>query len=324
MDWTQAISNARERIKPHILNTPLYPSPALSAKNKGQVWLKLESEQFTGSFKARGALNKILSLSPEEKAPGFITASTGNHAQGFARALSLSGDKGTIYLPKNAAPAKVEALRHYDVQLEFYGEGCLETELHAKAIAEKEGLIWVSPYNDPDVIAGQGSIGVELTESLDHIDVVLACIGGGGLMSGLSTWMKAKSPKTKVIGCLPENSPEMYLSVEKGEVVILDDPLDTLSDGSAGGLEKESITFDICRKNVDDYILVSEDEIARAIAFMVEKHHKIIEGAAGVALASFLKNAETFQGLNVVIVLCGSNISSSKLREILNEAASQK
>lgn len=321
MDWTDAISEARERISPHILNTPLYPSPYLSKKNKGQVWLKLESEQYTGSFKARGALNKVLKLSAEEKAPGLVTASTGNHAQGFARALSISGDKGTIFLPKNAAPAKVDALRHYGVQLEFYGEGCLETELHAKAIAEEEGRVWVSPYNDPEVIAGQGTIASEITEALEKVDVVLACIGGGGLMSGLSSWFKVHSPKTKVIGCLPENSPEMYLSARKGEVVIIEDPLDTLSDGSAGGLERDSITFDICRKNVDDYILVSEAEIAAAIAFMVQKHHKIIEGAAGVAIASFMKNAEQFEGLNVVIVVCGSNISTLKLREILNEAS---
>lgn len=321
MDWTAAISKARDRIKPHILKTPLYPSPYLSKKSGGQVWLKLESEQYTGSFKARGALNKILSLSAEEKAPGLVTASTGNHAQGFARALSISGDKGTIFLPKNAAPAKVEALRYYDVQLEFYGEGCLETELHAKALAKKEGLVWVSPYNDPDIIAGQGTIASEITETLDKVDVVLACIGGGGLMSGLSAWFKSRSPKTRVIGCLPENSPEMYLSVEKGEVVIIDEPLDTLSDGSAGGLESESITFDICRRNVDDYILVNEEEIASAITFMVEKHHKIIEGAAGVAIASFIKNAEQFKGLNVVIIVCGSNISTLRLREILNEAS---
>ncbi|MDF1664704.1 MAG: threonine/serine dehydratase [Planctomycetota bacterium] len=321
MDWTDAISQARERISPHILNTPLYSSPYLSKKNEGQVWLKLESEQYTGSFKARGALNKILKLSAEEKAPGLITASTGNHAQGFARALSISGDKGTIFLPKNAAPAKVEALRHYEVQLEFYGEACLETELHAKAIAEKEGRVWVSPYNDPDIIAGQGTIASEITEALPKVDVVLACIGGGGLMSGLSSWFKTHSPKTKLIGCLPENSPEMYLSVEKGEVVIIDEPQDTLSDGSAGGLESESITFDICRQNVDEYILVSEDQIASAITFMVTKHHKIIEGAAGVAIASFMKDAKRFKGLNVVIVVCGSNISTEKLREILNEAS---
>jgi threonine dehydratase len=319
MDWTQAISEAYERIRPHILNTPLFPSPYLEQKSGGKVWLKLESEQYTGSFKARGALNKVLKLPAEDKKAGLITASTGNHAQGFARALTISGDRGTVYLPTNAAPAKVEALGCYSAELEFYGSGCLETEMHAKAVAADKGMLWVSPYNDREVIAGQGTIAMEIAEKLDRVDVLLACIGGGGLISGISSWFKANRPETKIIGCLPENSPEMYLSMKEGEVVVIDDPLETLSDGSAGGLEKGAMTFDICRENVDDYILVSEEEIAAALRFMVHKHHKIVEGAAGVAIASFLKEAKRFEGLNVVIIVCGANISTQKLTEVLHE-----
>ncbi len=317
MNLFPEIIAAEKRIKANILKTPLYPSNYLSQLSEGQVFLKLENEQYTGSFKARGALNKILSATPEEVATGFITASTGNHAQGFARALSIAGATGTIFLPENASPAKVEALKSYPVDLEFYGHNSLETELHAKAIAEKRGLIWVSPYNDPLIVAGQGTMGLEInTQAPDSIDYVLGCIGGGGMMAGVSTAIKNISPQTTVVGCLPEKSPEMYLSVKAGKVVFIDFE-ETLSDGSAGGLEDGSITFPICQKYVDEYTLVTEEAIADSIRLIAQKHHKIIEGAAAVAVASFLKELEKYKGKTVVIIICGANISMKKLKEIL-------
>ena len=316
-DLFPKIINARQRIRENILKTPLYPSSYLSSLSGGKVYLKLENEQYTGSFKARGALNKILTSSEAEKRTGFITASTGNHAQGFARALAIAGAKGLIFLPENAAPAKVEALKTYPVQLEFFGKNSLETELHAKEVAKARGLVWVSPYNDPLIIAGQGTMGLEIKEQAKGaIDYVLGCVGGGGMLSGIAIALKALSPDTRIIGCLPEKSPEMYLSVKAGEVVFIE-PEDTLSDGSAGGLEADSITFPICRQLLDGYTLVSEEEIANAIRFMAEKHHKIIEGAAGVALASFFKQIETYRGKTVVIIICGGNISIEKLRVCL-------
>ncbi len=158
---------------------------------------------------------------------------------------------------------------------------------------------------------------MEILEQCDHVDYVFACIGGGGLMSGLATWIKWHSPDTRIIGCLPERSPEMYLSVKAGKVVVLEESLDTLSDGSAGGLEEDSITFEICRKLVDEYALASEEEIADAIRFMASQHHKIVEGAAGVALACYMKMAERLAGASVAIVVCGANISSEKLKSLL-------
>ena len=317
MNWAEEILLAKERLGEDILRTPMFPSTYLSAMNEGQVFLKLESEQHTGSFKARGALNKIRSMSAVQKEVGMITASTGNHAQGFARAVTLAGGDGVIYLPTTASPAKVEALRHYPVGLEFHGAHALETELHAKAKAEELGKTWVSPYNDAMVVAGQGTIGLEMLEQVPHLDYVLACVGGGGMMSGVASWIKHRSPETKVIGCLPERSPEMALSVEKGEVVVFEESLDTLSDGSAGGLETDSITFELCRDLVDEFLLVSEDEIADAIRFMAHQHHKIIEGAAGVAIATFIKHAEKYKGATVGIVVCGANITMDKLKTII-------
>ena len=311
------IKKAAARISGQVLQTPLFYSKYLSALNKGQVYLKLESEQYTGSFKARGALNKILGLSSSEKAKGLITASTGNHAQGFARALEIANAEGTIFLPTNAEASKVEALKAYKVGLQFHGADALTTELHAMKFAEASGQIWISPYNDPEVIAGQGTLALEMTSQLNQIDTVLGCIGGGGMMSGVATWLNQASPKTKIIGCLPENSPEMYLSVKKGEVVFIETPLPTLSDGSAGGLESDAITFDICRELIHDYELTSESEIGLAIKYMVDKHHKIIEGAAGVALASFFKRAAELGNQTVVIIICGGNITTEKLKSLL-------
>lgn len=311
------ISDASARIKGQVLKTPLFYSTYLSELSSGEVYLKLESEQYTGSFKARGALNKVLKLSPEVRSKGLVTASTGNHAQGFARALTIAGAKGTIYLPTNAESSKVEALKYYDAQLEFHGDDPLTTELYAKEIAANTGQVWVSPYNDWDVIAGQGTIGVEITEELSDVEAVFGCIGGGGMMSGVASWIKEVSPGTKIVGCLPANSPEMYLSVKQDKVVMLDEYKPTLSDGSAGGLEEDSITFEICKGLIDSYELVEEIKIAERIKFMVDKHHKIVEGAAAVALSGFIDNAQQYINQKVVIIICGANITTSKLKEIL-------
>ncbi len=319
MNTIDNIAAAERRIRQHILTTPLVYSPVLNKLNRGTVFLKLENEQCTGSFKARGALNKVLVLSPAEKAAGLITASTGNHAQGFARALSISGDTGSIFLPENASSSKVEALKKYDVSLEFYGVDALETEVHAREMARDSGQQWISPYNDQHILAGQGTVAVEILAQLENVDAVFVCIGGGGLMSGIASWVKHHKPDTKIIGCLPTNSPEMYLSVKADRIIELDNPLDTLSDGSAGGIEPGAITFDICRALVDQYVLVDEDEIANAMRLVYHNHNQIIEGAAGVAVGAFIKSSKSFIGQNVAIVICGGNVSKTTLQKVLDE-----
>jgi threonine dehydratase len=313
------IQEASDRISPHILQTPLLYSNELSRLNQGEVFLKLESEQYTGSFKARGSLNKIIKYQ-DQKAHGFIAASTGNHAQGVARGLALTDSPGRIIMPHSTKSTKRKAVESYGVPIEIFGNNPIESEEYARELAEKTGSIWVSPYNDLDVIAGQGTMAMEITDQLSKVDSVLGCIGGGGMMSGLSSWFDHFDSDTQMIGCLPEHSPEMYLSVEKGEVVILDEIPDTLSDGSAGGLEKDAITFDICKELIDDYVLTSEKEIAHSIRWMVDTYHKIIEGSAGVALASFLKNPDRYVGKTVVIIICGSNIETKTLLEVLSNS----
>ena len=319
MNLYQEIKEAHDRIKGKVLHTPLFHSSYLSALNEGKVFLKLESEQYTGSFKARGALNKVLKTCENTlKPPCFITASTGNHARGVARAVALTNTRGKAFLPINADSAKIKALKNDDISIEFYGKNPITTELYAKKKAKEEESIWISPYNDYDVIAGQGTIATEILNDIDtEIDALFGCIGGGGMMSGVACWMKELSPKTTIVGCLPKNSPEMYLSIQNDEVTFLKEYTPTLSDGSAGGLEKDAITFDLCRKWIDEFYLVDEEAIQFGIKYMINTHHKVIEGAASVALSAFIKNIDHYKNKCVVIIICGSNISVEVLKKLL-------
>ena len=311
------ILKAERRIRPFTLTTPLLHSLPLSQYG-ANVYLKLESEQYTGSFKARGSMNKVLALTPEERKCGVVTASTGNHGQGVARAAKEAGIKCVVFVPKNADPSKIEAIEQYGARVRYTEAGASETISHgqAKQYANEHHMAWVSPYNDLQVIAGQGTIAIELVSQLVGIDYVFITVGGGGLISGIATYLSAVSPETKVVGCLPEHSPEMYRSVQAGKFVPFQS-MPTLSDGSAGGFEEDSVTLPLCRELVKDWTLVSEGEIKDAIQFVLSAHHKLIEGAAGVAIASYLKRKEEFVGKNVAILICGSNIASATLKAIL-------
>lgn len=317
MNITKEVLSAEQRIRAYTLTTPLLESKELSKRVGGKVYLKLENEQHTGSFKARGSLNKILSLSPLEKAKGIVTASTGNHALGVARALEITGTQGTIFLPEHASKAKVAALSHYTAELQFYGRDSLQTELHAKKTAKEKGCVWVSPYDDPKIMGGQGTIAVELCQQLAAFDAILVTMGGGGLISGIGSYLNTERPSTKIIGCQPANSPEMTLSLKKGEIVALEAYVDTLSDGSAGGIEPDAMTFPICQQVVDDCLLVSEKEIKTALRLVVHHHKKIIEGAAAVTVAALLKHKAQFKNKTVVLVICGGNIDIEKLKQII-------
>ncbi|MGD8426659.1 MAG: threonine/serine dehydratase [Balneolaceae bacterium] len=316
MDLFQEITEANQRIKDQILHTPLLYSRWLSRFCKGEVYLKLESEQVTGSFKARGSLNKVKWIQEQNISALPVTASTGNHGLGFARACDLLGIKGKVFLPHGAVSSKVDAIKAYNVEIEFYGNDPFTTETYARQAAEDNGWLYISPYNDLQIIAGQGTIGIEILEKLPAPDNVLATVGGGGLISGIGSYIMKKSPATRIIGCQPENSPEMSVSVHAGEYRKIESK-PTLSDGSAGGFEPDSITFELCKKLVDDFILISEDEIREAIRSMIKNHSKLVEGSAGVAIGSLLKYPDRFAGKTTVIVICGANISIEKLQSLL-------
>ncbi len=316
-DIKKEVLAAENRIRPFIRKTLLDYSVPLSRATGCQVFLKCETMQYTGSFKARGAFNKLLSLTPTEREQGIVAASTGNHGAGVAYGLYKLDIPGIIYVPKNASPTKIDNIRNYSNQIEFFGHDCMETEIHALKQAKQNNMTYVAPYNDPLVIAGQGTIGFELEKQLKDMDVVFVPIGGGGLISGIGGYLKETFPNIKIMGCLPENSPVMAECVKAGKIINME-VKPTISDATKGCLEPDSITFEICQKYVDDYVLVSEEEIKNAIVLLLRTQHHLVEGAAGVALASFLKIHQQFQNKNVVIILSGANISLDNLKTIIS------
>jgi threonine dehydratase len=310
----EKILQAEKAIRPYVRQTPLEYSYPLSKETSCEVYLKLENIQVTGSFKARGSMNKILSLKNDNR--NIVTASTGNHGLGVANALKALNKKGTIYLPSKASPAKVEAIKQRGIPIEFHGESGEVTETYTRALADKTNQVYISPYNDEVVIAGQGTIGVELFRQLPELDAVFVSIGGGGLIAGIATYLKAINPDIKIIGCLPANAPVMYECVKAGKIIDVPEK-PTLSDGTAGGIDHDSITFEICRNLIDEYVLVSEAEILSAMRMILKDHHQVIEGSAGVAVASILKLQEQFIGKKVAAIICGGNVSEAVLKKVV-------
>lgn len=310
------ILQAADRISPFIRRTPLDEALALSQQGGDTVYLKQENLQHTGSFKLRGAFNKLSSLAPEERLRGVVTASSGNHGAAVAYALRTLGAPGVIFVPEHAATVKVDAIRRLGAEVRFHGEDSVDTEAHARAHAERSGQVYISPYNDRAIVAGQGTAGVEIAADLPHVDAIYVTVGGGGLISGVAAALKAARPGVRVVGCLPVNSPVMYESVRAGRIVEMAS-LPTLSDGSAGGIERNAITLDFCRALVDDWVLVSEAEIAAAMRLVMETQHLLVEGAAGAAVAGYLNDPQRGRGQIVAIVLCGGNIDLGTLKRIL-------
>lgn len=322
MITTVDIEEAAQRLAPHINTTPLVLSDYLSGETSAKVAIKAEHQQKTGSFKFRGALNKTLQLTDLDKTTGIIAASSGNHGIATAAAASIRGIPCKVYLPSKASPAKVSAIKAFGaeiVAIDSADSG--EAEIAARSVAEKTSAIYVSPYNDCDVIAGQGTIGFELLRDLSsaglhQVDAVVVAVGGGGLISGIATWLKAESPSTLVIGASPAHDQAMVASIQAGKIYT-PNAQPTFSDGTAGGIEPEAITFEMCQMLVDRWMSISEVEIASAVAAMIDYHHQLVEGAAGVAIAGAKRFAEANPGSSVVAISCGANVSSSTLRNML-------
>ena len=307
---------AANSIGQYVRETPLDYSPFFSELTGANVWLKLENLQHTGSFKLRGAFNKLVSLSDSERESGCVTASSGNHGAAVAYAMKALGVHGVVFVPEQTSSTKVDSIRRAGADIRFFGTDGLDTEQHAREYAAENGSVYLSPYNDEQVIIGQGTCGVEIARQLPGVDAVFVAVGGGGLISGVGSFLKSVNSSMDVIACQPEASAVMAESVKAGK--ILDLPSErTLSDGTAGGIEPEAITFDICRDVVDEFVLVSEEEIAEAMRQFIDSHHMLIEGAAGVAIAGLVKRAESFRGRDVVVVVCGGNISRETLRSVI-------
>lgn len=257
----------------------------------------------------------MLALSRDELERGVVTASTGNHGAAVAFASSQLNAKATVFVPANASASKLANIRRRGGEIREYGEDSAETEVFAREYAAEHELTYVSPYNDPLVIGGQGTIAVELERQLDTIDTVIVAVGGGGLIAGIASHLKATRPATRIIGCSPSNSPVMIRSVEAGQLLDLPST-PTLSDGTAGGVEAGAITFPVIRDQVDEFVTVSEPEIASAMLSFMDVHSMLIEGAAGVAVAAYRKVAGDLAGKNTVVVLCGGNIGMDTLRGV--------
>lgn len=310
-----ATSEAAARIAPHIRRTPAHYALSISNEIGADVWCKLENVQVTGSFKVRGAMNKLLCLDDGDST-SVVAASTGNHGAAVAYGCQRLDLPCTVYVPEEASRAKVEAIERRGATVRKVAGDPLQAERAARRDADRQGLVYISPYNDATVVAGQGTVGVELADQLDHCDVLVVAVGGGGLIAGTAAAVKARWPDLRVIGVSPQNSAVMARSVAAGRILQLDTER-TLSDGNAGGVEEGAITFELCRELVDDWIEVTEDQIASELRRFIDTEHMLIEGSAAAALAGCRIAAQRRQDATMAVVLCGGNIGVDTLTQVL-------
>lgn len=315
MVTAEQIERAHQHIKKDIHQTPLIFSPKLSELSGASVYLKMEQWQVSGSFKIRGVLTKLNSLKEEDFNKEFVAASTGNHAAAFAHAADKKNFKAVLFLPESVNETKLNALDSYAIKKNISGATSKETELKATVYAQEKKAILIHPYNDWEIIKGQGTIGVELKKQLENIDQVLVPIGGGGLASGLSLFFKETA--TKIIGCQPINAAEMYSSIKLDRIVSTSD-LATISDATAGGIEENALTFEVCKNELSGFELVDELGMKEAIAFMVKYHQIILEPAAALSVAAIL-NTSKYRGERIVLILTGRKINSTLLTKILSD-----
>lgn len=319
-DVASDVEVAAARIDRHVRDTPLEESVVLSREVGARVLLKLESAQVSGSFKARGAFNKLLSLGPAERTAGIVTALTGNHALATAHALAVLGIQGEIFLPATASAVKVEALRARGAHLRFIEGDPGIAEVAARAYAGETGRVYMSPYNDREVIAGQGTIACELVETVDSFDSVMVPVGGGGLIAGIAGFLKARRPSVRVVACQPTALAVMTHSVAAGRLLELPSQA-SISDATVGLVEAGSLTFPICQTCVDEWALLEEGELRSAVRLIAEHHSVLIEGAGALAVAALRRRADHRRGQTIVLILSGSHIGLPLLADILREGA---
>jgi len=309
------VKQAEERIRPYLRQTDLEPTPFLCHRTT-TVHCKLENRQPTGSFKVRGACNKLLTLTEDQRQGGVVAASTGNHGAAVAYCADLLQVTCLVFVNEDASPLKIRAIERLGATIRRAGKDAVETEAIARKYAHSHDHTYISPYNDPQVVGGQGTVGYELAQQLDRIDTVFLALGGGGLISGVAGYLKSVNPSVEIVGCSPVNSPVMIESIRAGKIVEMTS-LPTLSDGTAGGVEPGAITFAWCRELVDSYVTVSEEAIAASLRSYMRAQHHLIEGAAAVAIDAYRQERERLVGKNVVIVICGGNIALDTLRRVL-------
>lgn len=300
----------------HRLKGLLQPTPLESAPDLGEnIYLKLENANKTHSFKIRGALNAVLSLGESAWGKGIVAASSGNHAQAVAYASHLTKTHAQILMPKHTPQKKIKGVKRYGAEAILFGDNYDEAEAEGLRRGREKGLTWVSPYNDPHVIAGAGTVGVEIIEQLPDVERVVVCVSGGGLIAGVATAVKQLKPEVEVIGVNALSAPAMYNvfhQTDKPQV------WDTLAEALSGDIEDGSITIPISRKYVDDIVLVTEEQIANAMRWMINVQGWIVEGGGAVGIASLLHDVIPDDDRITAIVVSGGNVDGSTLRDILN------
>ncbi|MFP3951131.1 MAG: threonine/serine dehydratase [Candidatus Bathyarchaeia archaeon] len=310
------VLEARKRIKPYLLRTPLLSYGGLSKLLGCNIYVKHENVNPTGAFKIRGGINLVSQLSPEERERGVITASTGNHGQSIALASKIFGAKAIICVPWASNPDKLAEIRRLGAQIIEEGREYEDAKLHAERVAEEEGYRYIHSGNEPHLIAGVATYTLEILEEQPALDYLFVPVGGGSGASGAGIVIDSISPETKLIGVQSEKAPSVYLSWREGEIVSTESA-DTMADGLATR-RAFKLPLRIIRKHLDDFVLVSEEAIKRAINTYVEEAHTIAEGAGAAPLAAALKIKDRLQDKKVGLVLSGGNLTSESLKEILN------
>jgi threonine dehydratase len=302
---------ARRRISGYLRPTPLEAVPGLGDK----VWLKLENANRTHSFKVRGALNAMLALSDEARAKGIVTASSGNHAQGVAYAAYLLGVQAKILMPVHTPLRKVDGVKRYGAEAVLFGATYDETEAEGRRLEQVEGKTFVSPYNDANVVAGAGTIGLEILDDLPEVERVLVPASGCGLISGVGLAVKSVHPTVEIIGVCAVSAPALYNYMQGTQHPQV---WDTLAEALSGEIEKGSITFDLVKRAVDRVVMVSEDAIAAAMRWMAYRAGWIVEGGGAVGVAALLSGVVEAADVPTVIVISGGNADETTLRQVLN------
>lgn len=314
--FSRDVKKAYSAIRKEIVLTPLEPSLSLSRMLGAEIYVKWECLQTTGSFKLRGAMNKILGLSASQRRRGVVSASTGNHGLAIHHAAKRHGVPLTLFLPEHAAPEKIARLKAAGADLAFFGASCDLAEIHARKHALSSGRVFVSPYNDLDIILGQGTVGLEVFEDFPGVEDIVVPIGGGGLIAGVGGYLKGRNPTIRVVGVEPVNSAFMKASFEAGRLIDVKEKK-TIADAVAGGIEPGSVTFPLCRRYVDMICTVSEDDIKKSMALLHSLHGHSVEGAGALSLAAVMTDPDTFRGRRVVLVVSGMNVAPALFRKAM-------
>lgn len=315
------VSAARERIARIAVETPILDSPELSDCTGAHVWLKLENLQVTGSFKVRGAANKMLTLSKAEAERGVVTCSSGNHGRAVAYVADLLDITAVVCVPEWVDPTKLEAIRRHGAETVLHGMTYDEAEEESLAIQKERGLVYVHPFDDRHVVAGQGTIGLELLEQLPLLDTAVVPLSGGGLISGIALALKRERPELRVVGVSAVNARVMHESLDAGRPISFPEE-DTIASALSGGIGLDNrYTFQLVRDLVDEYLLVSEKEIRDAMAFAATEHKVLVEGGGAVGIAALLSKKFTGVGENVAVIVSGGNIEARLLARLISERA---